>query len=107
MVSSVTSTLILLPFLTVSQHESSTRKTISWSVTIYSKNLSCQCNLTAQIPVEPVQDLNSDKSNQMLIDNTYLYEIKVEQSQVALHDLCGFLLNTIYIVRKMFDFLFN
>jgi len=25
----------LLPFLTVAQHESSTRKTISWSVTVY------------------------------------------------------------------------
>ena len=38
MVSSVKSTLLLLPFLTVAQHESGTRKTISWSVTIYDKN---------------------------------------------------------------------
>ena len=46
--------LILLPFLTVAQHEKATRKTISWSVTVYNKNLFSQCNLTAQI--EPVQD---------------------------------------------------
>ena len=38
--------VILLP---VAQHESGTRKTISWSVTVYSKNLPSQCNLTAQI----------------------------------------------------------
>jgi hypothetical protein len=46
------SALILLPF----QRESGsgTRKAISWSVTIYSKNLSRQYNLTVQI--EPVQD---------------------------------------------------
>ena len=30
-------------------HESGTRTTISWSVTVYSKKLSSQCNLTAQI----------------------------------------------------------
>ena len=47
------SVLILLPFLTVSQHESGTRKAISWSVTEYSKTLSSQCNLTAHM--EPVQ----------------------------------------------------
>jgi hypothetical protein len=46
--------LILLPFLTVVQHESGTRKAIFWSVTVYNKNLSSQCNLTAQI--EPVLD---------------------------------------------------
>ena len=33
--------------VTVSQHESGTRRTISWSVTIYSKNVTSQC--TAQI----------------------------------------------------------
>jgi len=49
MVSSVTSAPKLLLFLTVTQHESGTRKTISWSVTVYNKNLSSQCNLTAQI----------------------------------------------------------
>jgi hypothetical protein len=36
------------------QQESSTRKAISWSVTVYNKTLSSQCNLTTQI--EPVQD---------------------------------------------------
>jgi len=45
---------ILLTFLTVAQHELSTRKFISWLVTVYSKILSSQCNLTAEI--EPVQD---------------------------------------------------
>ena len=56
MVSSVKSTLILLPFLSIVQHVSGLRKTISsWSVTVlYSKKLSSQCYLTAKI--EPVQD---------------------------------------------------
>ena len=49
-----TSTLILLLFLTVTQHESGTRKAMSWAVTVYNKILSSQCKLTAQI--EPVQD---------------------------------------------------
>jgi hypothetical protein len=43
----------LSPFRTVAQHESGTRKDISWSVTVY-KKLSSQCNLAAQI--EPLQD---------------------------------------------------
>jgi len=34
--------------VTVALHESGTRRTIFWSVTIYNKNLSSQCNLTAQ-----------------------------------------------------------
>ena len=40
---------ILLPFLTIPQHESGTRKSISWSVTIY---------ITKKYPaqIEPVQD---------------------------------------------------
>jgi len=50
----VSSVFILLPFLTVSQHESGTRTTIIWSVIIYSKIFSSRGNLTAQI--EPVQD---------------------------------------------------
>ena len=53
-VSSVKSALILLLLFIVAQHESGTRKTIFWSVTVYNKNLSSQCNLTAQI--KPVQD---------------------------------------------------
>ena len=52
--SSVMSALTLLPFLSVAQQESSTRKAIFWSVTVYNKQLSSQCNLTAQI--EQVQD---------------------------------------------------
>jgi hypothetical protein len=52
--SSVMSALILLPFLSVAQHESGTRKAIFWSVIVYNKDLSSQCNFTAQI--EPVQD---------------------------------------------------
>ena len=51
---SVTSALTLLPFLYVAKQESSTRKVILWSVTVYSKQLSSQCNLTAQI--EPMRD---------------------------------------------------
>ena len=50
MVSSVTSVLILLPFRTVVQHESGTKK----SVTVYTKKISSQCSLTSQI--EPVQN---------------------------------------------------
>jgi hypothetical protein len=38
---------ILFLFLSIAQHESITRKNISWSVTVYNKKLSCQCNLTA------------------------------------------------------------
>ena len=48
MVSSVASALILLPFLSLAQHESGTRKAIFWSVTVYSKNLSSQCKFTAE-----------------------------------------------------------
>ena len=48
------SAFILLACLTVAQHELSTRKSISWLVTVYSKILSSQCILTADI--EPVQD---------------------------------------------------
>jgi uncharacterized membrane protein len=43
-----------LPFLTIALHESTTRKDIFWSVTIYNNKISSQCNLTAQI--EQVQD---------------------------------------------------
>jgi hypothetical protein len=46
--------IILLPFLSVAQHESGTRKAIFWSVTVYNKNVSSQYNLPTQI--EPVQD---------------------------------------------------
>jgi hypothetical protein len=42
-----------LPFHTVTLHESGTRKPIFWSVTVY-KNVSSECNLTAQI--DPVGD---------------------------------------------------
>jgi hypothetical protein len=45
MVSSVKSALMLLPFLTVVQHESGTRINI---FVYYNKNLSNQCSLTAQ-----------------------------------------------------------
>jgi hypothetical protein len=48
------SVYILLPFLAIAQHESGTRKAIFWSVTVYNKNVSSQCNLAAQI--EPVHD---------------------------------------------------
>jgi hypothetical protein len=40
--------------VTVAQHESGTRKAISWSVTVYNKTLSSKCNLIAEI--KPVQD---------------------------------------------------
>ena len=48
MLSSVKSRFIMLAFLTVAQHEFGTRKIISWSVTVYNKDLSRQCYLTAQ-----------------------------------------------------------
>jgi len=41
------SALILVLFLSVAQQESGTRKAIFRSVTVYNKNLSSQCNLTA------------------------------------------------------------
>jgi len=53
MVSSVKSALTLFPFRTVAQRESDTRRYLSWSVTVYDKNVFSQCNLTAKI--EPVQ----------------------------------------------------
>jgi hypothetical protein len=37
-----TSAFTLLPFLSVAQQESSTRKAIFWSVTVYNKKLSSQ-----------------------------------------------------------------
>ena len=49
----MTSAFILLPFLTIAQHESGIRKAIFWSVTIYNK-LSSQGILIAQI--ESVHD---------------------------------------------------
>ena len=55
----MTSVLILLQFLSVAQQELGTRKAIFWSVTIYSKNLSSQCNLTAQL--EQVHDKIDDE----------------------------------------------
>ena len=51
---SETSPLILLPFRIVALHESGTRKVISWSVAVYNKTVSSQCNLISQI--EQVQD---------------------------------------------------
>jgi hypothetical protein len=53
-VSSVTSALLLFLILTVAQHGSGTRKTISWSLTVHNKHLYSEYNFTAQI--EPVQD---------------------------------------------------
>jgi hypothetical protein len=47
-------TRILLTFPTVARHESGTRKATSLSVTVYSKSISSQYNLTAYI--EPVLD---------------------------------------------------
>ena len=53
MVSSVKFALILLPFLTIAQHESGTRKAISWSMTVYNKNVSSKCNLIAEMESIP------------------------------------------------------
>ena len=72
MVSSVKSALKLLPFLTIVQHESGTRRTISQSVTLYNKKISSQCNLTAQI--EPLRDKKktaSDLYKKIDISTTY------------------------------------
>ena len=54
MLTSVKSKLTLITFLTAVQHELGIRKTIFWSVTVYNKNVSSQCNMTALR--EPVQD---------------------------------------------------
>ena len=51
---SETSSIILLPFRIVALHQSGTRKAISWSVAVYNKTVSSQCNLTSQI--EQVHD---------------------------------------------------
>ena len=51
---SETSPRILLPFRIVALHESGIRKAISWSVEVYNKTVSSQCNLISQI--EQVQD---------------------------------------------------
>ena len=48
--------LILLLFLTITLHETGTRKDIFLSVTVYNKYLSSQCSLTAK--KNPVQDKN-------------------------------------------------
>ena len=49
---SETSPRILLPFRIVALHESGIRNAISWSVAVYNKTVSSQCNLSSQI--EPV-----------------------------------------------------
>ena len=51
MVSCVMFVCILLPFLTVALHRSRTIKTIVWSMTVYNRYLSSQCNSTDQIGV--------------------------------------------------------
>jgi hypothetical protein len=55
----LTGYIFVLPFLTVAQHESGTSKATYWSVTVYDKNVSSQCNLPAQ--TEQVQDKNCVK----------------------------------------------
>jgi len=50
----VKSAFILLPFLIVALYESGTRKSIFWSIIVYNKYVSNQCNCTAR--KEPVQD---------------------------------------------------
>ena len=58
------SAFILLTFLSVAQHELSTRKSISWLVTVYSKILLSQCNLTAEIePVENNMHISHSENN--------------------------------------------
>ena len=47
--SSVTSALTLLPFLSVAQQESSTRKAIFWSVTVSSNNKTLNARLLARV----------------------------------------------------------
>jgi len=53
MVSSVKSAFTLFPFRSVAQRESDTSRYLSWSVTVYDKNVFSQCDLNAKI--EPVQ----------------------------------------------------
>ena len=58
------SAFVLLTFLTLAQHELSTRKHISWLVTVYCKILSSQCNLTAEIgPVQDIMHISHSENN--------------------------------------------
>jgi predicted transcriptional regulator len=75
------SAFILLMFLSVAQHELSIRKHISWLVTVYSKILSGQCNLTAEI--EPVQD-NMHISHSE--NNNTIAHIEIRQTIQVLKD---------------------
>ena len=53
-------------FLPFTLHAPSIRKAMSWSVTVYNKTLSSQCNVTA--PTEPAQDKKEYlKINQKII----------------------------------------
>jgi hypothetical protein len=70
----VTSALITV---SVAQQESDTRKAKFWSVTEYSKNLSSQCNLTAQ--KEQVQDkilyVNISLYQSLILPCIYFFKI--------------------------------
>ena len=54
MMFSETAPLTLLPFRIVALHESGTGKAMSWSLAVYNKTVSSQCNLISQI--EQVHD---------------------------------------------------
>jgi hypothetical protein len=56
----------MLAYLTVAQHEFGTRKTISWSVTVYNKDLSRQCYLTAQ-----KESVEEKYSNYLIKSNSF------------------------------------
>jgi hypothetical protein len=73
MVSSVKSALTLFPFRTVAQHESDTSRYLSWSVTVYDKNVFSQCDLTAKI--EPVQ-ANPIVQVHYMLNFFYVYLLK-------------------------------
>jgi len=83
MVFSITFMLILLLFLTVTLHESGTIKAIFWSKTVYNKNLSSQCNPTAQI--KPMHDKNViiySKTNLLVTryDSNRMLLLKISQT---------------------------
>ena len=78
--------LILLQFLTVALHESGTRKTIFWSVTVYNKYLSSQWNLTDQI--EPVQDMFTFALHESDTRKTIFWSVTIYSKNVSDH--CNF-----------------
>ena len=120
MMSYQTFMLILFAFFTVAVYESSTRKTISWSVAVYNKTVSSQCNLISQI--EQVQDkyhhptINIEKgvsSNRKDIGRQhgcsplFLYLSYWDSCLSYDHTTCLHVLNSLWWCQLQFSILFK